>query len=51
VSPVSEKGQVRILKEIRDALRLKRGDRVVFLRVDEQVILWKAKSGRLSETL
>jgi AbrB family looped-hinge helix DNA binding protein len=51
VSPVSEKGQVTVPKEIRDALRLKRGDRVVFLRVGEQVILRKAESGRLSETL
>jgi AbrB family looped-hinge helix DNA binding protein len=52
VSPVSEKGQVTIPKEIREALRLKRGDLVVFfLQADEQVILRKARSGRLSETL
>jgi bifunctional DNA-binding transcriptional regulator/antitoxin component of YhaV-PrlF toxin-antitoxin module len=37
--------------EVRDALRLKRGDRVVFLRVGEQVIVRKEKPGRLSETL
>jgi AbrB family looped-hinge helix DNA binding protein len=51
VSPVSEKGQVTIPKEIRDALKLKKGDRVVFLDRDDQVILRKAKSERLSETL
>jgi AbrB family looped-hinge helix DNA binding protein len=51
VSPVSEKGQVTIPKEIRDSLGLKRGDRVVFLEADEQVILRKAKPGRLSEAL
>jgi len=51
VSPVSEKGQVTIPKGIRDSLRLKKGDRVVFLEVDEQVILRKAKSERLSESL
>jgi AbrB family looped-hinge helix DNA binding protein len=51
VSPVSEKGQVTIPKEIRVALQLKRGDRVVFLEADNQVILRKAKPGRLSEIL
>jgi AbrB family looped-hinge helix DNA binding protein len=51
VSPVSEKGQVTIPKEIRDSLGLKRGDRVVFLEVGEQVVLRKAKSGKLSEAL
>jgi AbrB family looped-hinge helix DNA binding protein len=51
VSPVSEKGQVTIPKEIRDALKLKKGDRVVFLDRDDQVILRKAKSERLAETL
>jgi len=51
VSPVSEKGQVTIPKEIRDSLKLKKGDRVVFLEADETVILRKAKSGKLSETL
>ena len=51
VSPVSEKGQVTIPKEIRDSLKLKKGDRVVFLEVDEHVVLRKAKSERLSETL
>jgi AbrB family looped-hinge helix DNA binding protein len=51
VSPVSEKGQVTIPKEIRDALKLKKGDRVVFLDKDDQVVLRKAKSERLSETL
>jgi AbrB family looped-hinge helix DNA binding protein len=51
VSPVRENGQVTIPKEIRDSLRLKKGDCVVFLEVDGQVILRKAKSERLSETL
>ncbi len=51
VSPVSEKGQVTIPKEIRDSLKLKKGDRVVFLEADKQVILRKAKSERLSEAL
>ena len=48
---MSEKGQVTIPKEIRDALKLKKGDRVVFLDKDDQVVLRKAKSERLSETL
>jgi AbrB family looped-hinge helix DNA binding protein len=51
VSPVSEKGQVTIPKGIRDALKLKKGDRVVFLDRDDQVIIRKAKSKRLSEVL
>jgi AbrB family looped-hinge helix DNA binding protein len=51
VSPVSEKGKVTIPKEIRDSLKLKKGDRVVFLEADEKVILRKAKSGKLSEAL
>ncbi len=51
VSPVSEKGQVTIPKEIRNALKLKRGDLVVFLDRDSEVVLRKAKSGRLSEIL
>jgi AbrB family looped-hinge helix DNA binding protein len=51
VSPVSEKGQVTIPKEIRDSLKLKKGDRVVFLEADQQVILRKAKSEKLSEAL
>ena len=51
VSPVSEKGQVTIPKEIRDSLKLKKGDRVVFLEADEKVIIRKAKSEKLSETL
>jgi AbrB family looped-hinge helix DNA binding protein len=51
VSPVSGKGQITIPKEIRDTLKLKKGDRVVFLDRDNQIILRKAKTQRLSETL
>lgn len=51
VSPVSEKGQVTIPKQIRDALNIKKGDRVVFLDQDRQVILRKAKTEKLSEVL
>jgi len=51
VSPVSEKGQVTIPKEIREWLKLKKGDRVVFLEADGKVILRKSKSGKLSEAL
>lgn len=51
VSPVSEKGQVTIPKEIRNSLKLKKGDRVVFLEADDKVIIRKAKSEKLSETL
>jgi AbrB family looped-hinge helix DNA binding protein len=51
VSPVSEKGQVTIPKEIRETLKLKKGDRVVFLDRDSQIIIRKAKTERLSDTL
>jgi len=48
---VSEKGQVTIPKEIRDSLKLKKGDRVIFLEAEDKVIIRKAKSEKLSETL
>jgi AbrB family looped-hinge helix DNA binding protein len=51
VSPVSEKGQVTIPKRIRDTLKLGRGDRVVFLDRESEVVLRKAKPERLSEIL
>jgi AbrB family looped-hinge helix DNA binding protein len=51
VSPVSEKGRVTIPKEIREMLKLKKGDRVVFLGRDNQIIIRKAKTEKLSDTL
>ncbi|MCL4518365.1 MAG: AbrB/MazE/SpoVT family DNA-binding domain-containing protein [Thaumarchaeota archaeon] len=51
VSSVSEKGQVTIPKEIRDALQLKAGDKVVFVERDDEIVVHKAKAKRLSEVL
>ena len=51
ISSVSEKGQVTIPKEIRDALQLKAGDKVVFLERDDEIVVHKAKTLKLSEIL
>ncbi len=51
ISPLSEKGQVTIPKEIRDILELRAGDRVVFIDKDDHVIIRKAGTEKLSRTL
>jgi len=51
VSSISEKGQVTVPKEIREALGLKAGDKVVFISKGEQVFIRKAQLKRLSQTL
>ncbi|HYB04304.1 MAG TPA: AbrB/MazE/SpoVT family DNA-binding domain-containing protein [Nitrososphaerales archaeon] len=51
VSSISEKGQVTIPKEIRDALQLKAGDKVVFIERANEILVRKAKTKRLSEIL
>ena len=51
VSSMSEKGQVTIPKEIRESLRLKAGDKVVFISKEDQVFIRKAQSKRLSQIL
>ncbi|TLX95305.1 MAG: AbrB/MazE/SpoVT family DNA-binding domain-containing protein [Thaumarchaeota archaeon] len=51
VSSVSEKGQVTIPKEMRDILGLKAGDKVVFIDQNDQFVMRKARTGKLSQTL
>ena len=51
VSSISEKGQVTIPKEIRDALQLKAGDKVVFIERGREIFIHKAKTKKLSEIL
>lgn len=51
VSPISEKGQVTIPKEIREILELSAGDRVVFIDKDDHVIIRKAGTEKLSRVL
>lgn len=51
VSSVSSKGQVTVPKEIREALGLKAGDKVVFISKGDQVLIAKARLKRLSQTL
>jgi len=51
VSSVSEKGQVTIPKEMRDILGLKAGDKVVFIDQNDQFVVRKARTGKLSQTL
>jgi len=51
VSPVSSKGQVTIPKEIRDALELRAGDRIIFFLEGERIIIKKVNGEHLSEVL
>ena len=51
ISSVSEKGQVTIPKEMRDILGLKAGDKVVFIDQNDQFVMRKARTGKLSQTL
>ena len=51
MSSMSEKGQVTIPKEIRDALGLKAGDRVVFVERDNEIVVHKAGTKNLSTLL
>jgi antitoxin PrlF len=51
VSPVSEKGQVTIPKQVRNLLGVKPGDRIVFVSKGTDVIVRKAKTKKLSELL
>jgi antitoxin PrlF len=50
-SAVSSKGQVTIPKEIRDALELKPGDKVVFIEEENEVRIRRSKVKRLSQIL
>ena len=51
IGSVTTKGQVTIPKEIREALGLKEGDRVVFMIEGERVVIRKVYGERLSEIL
>jgi AbrB family looped-hinge helix DNA binding protein len=50
-SSISEKGQVTIPKEIRDATQLKAGDKVIFLERDNEIVIHKARTKKLSDIL
>ncbi len=51
VSVLSEKGQITIPKEIRDRLRLVQGDRLMFEIKDDQIIIKKTQTNKVSEIL
>jgi antitoxin PrlF len=51
VSPISEKGQITIPKEIRDLLKVKPGDKIAFVSKGSDIVVKKAKTKRLSELL
>lgn len=51
MSSVNEKGQVTIPKEIRDLLQLKPGDKVVFIERDNEIVVHKARTRKLSSIL
>lgn len=51
ISSISEKGQVTIPKEIRDILQLKAGDKVIFVERDNEIVVHKARTKKLSVIL
>jgi len=51
VGSVTTKGQVTIPKDIREALGLREGDRVIFIIEGERAVIRKASSEKLSEIL
>ncbi len=50
-SAVSSKGQVTIPKEIREALELKPGDKVVFIEREHEISIRRSRVKRLSQIL
>lgn len=51
VSSVSTKGQVTLPKEVRKRLKLRPGDKVIFILQGEEVIIRKTLNRRLTEIL
>ncbi len=51
VSSVTSKGQVTIPKEIRDSLGITKGDRVIFLKDGDVVIIRKVTDEKLTDLL
>jgi len=51
VSSITSKGQVTIPKEIREALGLREGDRIVFAIEGERAVIRKVSDEKLSEIL
>ena len=51
VGSVTTKGQITIPKEIRDALRLKEGDRILFTIEGERAVIRRVSDEKLSEIL
>ncbi len=51
VSSVTTKGQVTIPKEIREALGIREGDKIVFVIEGERAVIRKAAGEKLSEIL
>ena len=51
VSTLSEKGQVTIPKDVRRRLKLKPGDKVIFIVRGEDMLIRKALERKLSEVL
>lgn len=51
IGSVTTKGQITIPKEIREALGIREGDRLIFLIEGERVVIRKVSGEKLSEVL
>jgi AbrB family looped-hinge helix DNA binding protein len=51
VAPVGEKGQVTIPRQVRNILEVKPGDRIAFVSKDNEIVMRKSKTKKLSEIL
>lgn len=51
IGSVTTKGQITIPKEIREALGLREGDKVIFMIEGERVVIRKVSEEKLSEIL
>jgi AbrB family looped-hinge helix DNA binding protein len=51
IGSITTKGQITIPKEIREALGLREGDRVIFMIEGERAVIRKVSGERLSEIL
>ena len=51
IGKITSKGQITIPKEIRDALRVSGGDKILFININGNIVLKKAEDRGLISTL